>query len=87
MTALAHDVRIGRVFARACAAEWTRLWTVRATWWFLAAAAVTMVGIATIAGLEAASNPIRRRAGRRGRRRPSPVCRVSSRCSRSPSPR
>ncbi|MFJ6673187.1 hypothetical protein ACIQMJ_18925 [Actinosynnema sp. NPDC091369] len=52
-----REVRVGRVFARACAAEWTRLWTVKATWWFLAAGAVTMVGIATIAGLEAAASP------------------------------
>lgn len=50
-------VPVGRVFARTCAAEWTRLWTVRATWWFLAAAAVTMVGIGTVAGLEAAADP------------------------------
>ncbi|QQQ78286.1 hypothetical protein IOD16_07385 [Saccharothrix sp. 6-C] len=57
MTATAREVGVGRVFARACAAEWTRLWTVKATWWFLAAAAVTMVGIATIAGLEAAADP------------------------------
>ncbi|QFZ17854.1 hypothetical protein [Saccharothrix syringae] len=46
-----------RVFARACAAEWTRLWTVRTTWWFLAAAGATMVGIATVAGVEAAGDP------------------------------
>ncbi|MFD1149857.1 hypothetical protein [Saccharothrix hoggarensis] len=51
------EVHIGRLFARACAAEWTRLWTVRATWWFLAAAAVTMMGIGAIAGFEAASDP------------------------------
>ncbi|MEU4741921.1 hypothetical protein AB0G02_15855 [Actinosynnema sp. NPDC023658] len=45
------------MFARTCAAEWSRLWTVKATWWFLAAAAAVMVGIATLAGLEAAANP------------------------------
>lgn len=54
---VADSVHIGRVFARTCAAEWTRLWTVKATWWFLAAAAVTMVGIGVIAGLEVASDP------------------------------
>jgi hypothetical protein len=43
----------GRVLVRTCAAEWTRLWTVAATWWFAAAAAAVMVGIGTIAGLEA----------------------------------
>ncbi|MBY8851137.1 hypothetical protein [Saccharothrix longispora] len=51
-------VPAARVFARTCAAEWTRLWTVRTTWWFLAAAAVVMVGIATVAGLEAGSDPV-----------------------------
>lgn len=50
------DVAAGRVLARTCAAEWTRLWTVKPTWWFLAAAAVAMVGIGTIAGFEAASS-------------------------------
>jgi ABC-2 type transport system permease protein len=46
------------VFVRACAAEWTRLWTVRATWGFLAATAVAMVGIGAIAGFEAAAEPV-----------------------------
>ncbi|WP_328992669.1 hypothetical protein OG394_00360 [Kribbella sp. NBC_01245] len=46
-----------RLFARTCAAEWTRLWTVKATWWFLAAAAVTMVGLGTVAGFEAGGQP------------------------------
>ncbi|GAB3345206.1 hypothetical protein [Modestobacter lapidis] len=48
-------VSTGRVLIRTCAAEWTRLWTVRATWGFLAAAAVAMVGIGAIAGFEAAA--------------------------------
>jgi ABC-2 type transport system permease protein len=38
------------VFARTCAAEWTRLWTVRSTWWLLAAAALIMVGLGAVAG-------------------------------------
>jgi len=54
---LVVDVSTARVFARTCAAEWTRLWTVRATWWFLAAAAVTMVGFGVVAGLDAAADP------------------------------
>lgn len=45
------------VFARACRAEWTRLWTVRATWWFLAAAAVTTIGIGAALGLDSATGP------------------------------
>jgi hypothetical protein len=48
------DVPSWRVFARTCAAEWTRLWSVRTTWLFLAAAAVVMVGIGTAAGLDSA---------------------------------
>ncbi|MCM0674818.1 hypothetical protein NCC78_08960 [Micromonospora phytophila] len=55
---LAEDVSTGRVFARTCAAEWTRLWTVKATWWFLAAAAVAMVGLGAVAGFDAAADPV-----------------------------
>lgn len=47
----------GRLFARTCGGEWTRLWTVQATWWFLAAAALFMVGIATIAGFDVGGEP------------------------------
>ncbi|PWU55539.1 hypothetical protein DLJ47_09595 [Micromonospora sp. S4605] len=53
----AAEPATGRLFARTCAAEWTRLWTVKATWWFLAAAATATVGIGTIAGFEAAASP------------------------------
>jgi hypothetical protein len=58
-TTIAPHVPAGRVLARACAAEWTRLRTVRATWWFAAAAAVVTIGIGTIAGLEAGPSPAR----------------------------
>ena len=51
----AVDVSAGRVLLRTLAAEWTRLRTVRTTWGFLAAAAVAMIGIGTIAGFEAAA--------------------------------
>jgi ABC-2 type transport system permease protein len=51
-----EDVPAARVLARACAAEWTRLWTVQATWWFLAAAAVAMVGIGVLAGLDSGAS-------------------------------
>jgi hypothetical protein len=40
------------VLHRTIHAEWLRLRTVRASWWFLAAGVVSMLGIATIAGLE-----------------------------------
>lgn len=51
------EVSPARVLARTCAAEWTRLWTVRTTWLFLVAGAVVMVGIAAAAGNGAASDP------------------------------
>lgn len=47
------EVPAARVLARTCAAEWARLWSVRATWWFAAAAALVMVGIGAVAGFEA----------------------------------
>jgi ABC-2 type transport system permease protein len=50
-------VPTARVLRRTCAAEWTRLWTVKATWWFLAVAAAMTVGLGTVAGLDAANNP------------------------------
>lgn len=56
--ARAPDVPAWRVAARTCAAEWTRLWTVRTTGLFLAAAAVVMVGIGTAAGVDVATDPV-----------------------------
>ena len=53
----ARAVPAPRLFARTCAAEWSRLWTVKATWWFLAAAAGTMVGLGTVAGFDAGGSP------------------------------
>ena len=50
-------VRSARVLARTCAAEWGRLWTVKATWWFAAVAALIMLGIAATAGRSAATQP------------------------------
>jgi hypothetical protein len=43
--------------ARTCAAEWTRLWTVRSSWWFLLVAAVAMVGLGLLLGFESAADP------------------------------
>lgn len=45
------------VLTRTAAAEWTRMWTVRGTWWFTGAAAVVMLGLGLIAGLDAAGDP------------------------------
>ncbi len=42
------------LLGRAAAAEWTRMWTVRTTWWCLLAAAVTIVGIGTALGFDTA---------------------------------
>lgn len=47
-----------RVLARTCRAEWTRLWTVRGTWWFAVVAAVAMVGLGLIAGNDAARDVV-----------------------------
>lgn len=48
----------GRVLARTCGAEWRRLWTVRATWWFVAAAAAVMIGLGLVAGNDAAGDVV-----------------------------
>lgn len=47
----------GRLVARTCAAEWTRLWTVRSSWCFLLASAVVLVGLGTLLGFESAADP------------------------------
>ncbi|GAA2723987.1 hypothetical protein [Cellulomonas aerilata] len=49
----ADDVPVGSVSTRTLAAEWARLWTVRSTWWFLAAAAVATIGLGLVAGSSA----------------------------------
>jgi ABC-2 type transport system permease protein len=43
------------VLARAAAAEWVRLRTVRTTWWCLLAAAVTVVGLGALAAADEAA--------------------------------
>ena len=47
-----------RVLVRTCGAEWARLWTIRTTVLFVSAATVVMIGIGTIAGFEAAAEPV-----------------------------
>ncbi len=56
-TAATARVPLHRLLGRTCAAEWARLWTVRTTWWFLLAAAVVLVGLGVVAGLDAAGDP------------------------------
>ena len=50
------EVGPATVVRRAARAEWARLHTVRTTWWCLLAAAVTVVGMATLLGLDVASD-------------------------------
>ena len=52
------SVSPARVLGRTCRAEWTRLWTVRGTWWFALVAAVAMVGLGLIAGNDAAGDVV-----------------------------
>jgi hypothetical protein len=42
----------GVVLARTGAAEWSRLWTVRSTWWCVLATTVVVLGISTLIGLD-----------------------------------
>lgn len=78
------EISSGRLFARTCAAEWTRLWTVKATWWFVAAAGVTMVGLGTVAGFDAGGEPA---PAQRDSAWVASAFTASSRCSRLCSPR
>ncbi|HXH77681.1 hypothetical protein [Nocardioides sp.] len=57
-TVSAGTVSPAHVLARTCRAEWTRLWTVKATWWFVLAATVAMVGLGLIAGHDAAGDVV-----------------------------
>lgn len=52
------DVSTGRVLARTCTAEWTRLWTVKTTWWFLMAATLVLVGLGLLLGFESAADAV-----------------------------
>jgi len=45
------------MLARACVAEWIRLWTVRSTWWLTAAAALAMVVIGVLSSSGAEPKP------------------------------
>ncbi len=46
------------LFGRAAAGEWLRLRTVRTTWWFLVAAAVTIIGLGAAAAFDEAQGPV-----------------------------
>ncbi|MDZ5660214.1 hypothetical protein SFC79_00430 [Nocardioides sp. S-58] len=45
------------VLARTCRAEWSRLWTVRSTWWFALATAVTVLGLGLVLGIDVSDAP------------------------------
>jgi ABC-2 type transport system permease protein len=47
----------GTVLGRAVAAEWTRMRTVRTTWWCLLTAAATVIGLGTLIAVDEAGSP------------------------------
>lgn len=47
------QVGLGTALTRTCRAEWSRLWSVRSTWWFALATAAAGLGIGLILGLDA----------------------------------
>ena len=51
-SSLPMDASTTTAFRRAAAAEWTRLWTVRSTWWSLLAATGLMLFVAVAVGSE-----------------------------------
>ena len=51
------SVGVPQAFLRTCRAEWSRLWTVRSTWWFALATAGAGLGIGLLLGLDAAGKP------------------------------
>ncbi len=53
---MASAPRVPEILRRACAAEWSRMWSVRGTWWCVLAAAVITVGFGVLLGIDAASN-------------------------------
>lgn len=50
--AAALEPRTAVVLARTGAAEWSRIWSVRSTWWFALATAVAVVGLGVIIGYD-----------------------------------
>jgi hypothetical protein len=50
------SVGVVQAFRRTCRAEWSRLWSVRSTWWFALATAVAGLGIGLILALDAADS-------------------------------
>ncbi len=51
------SVGVPQAFLRTSRAEWSRLWTVRSTWWFALATAGAGLGIGLLLGLDAAGKP------------------------------
>jgi len=46
------------VLTRTGAAEWSRLWSVRSTWWCVIATTVVVLGISTLAGIDLRDAPL-----------------------------
>lgn len=53
----ASTVGVPQAFWRSCRAEWSRLWSLRSTWWFAIATAVAGIGISLLLGLDSANSP------------------------------
>ena len=51
------SVAVPQAFLHTCRAEWSRLWSVRSTWWFALATAAAGLGIGLLLGLDAAGKP------------------------------
>lgn len=45
------------MLARACRAEWSRIWSVRSSWLFAALITLAVVGLGVLVGIDVASNP------------------------------
>lgn len=52
-----RELELPVLLARTCRAEWSRLWTVRSTWWFALATAVTVLGLGVVLGLDVQGEP------------------------------
>lgn len=51
------EVGLATALARTCRAEWSRLWSVRSTWWFVGATGVAVLGLGFLLTIDTSSNP------------------------------
>jgi len=57
-TSLSSGPSTVTVLARTVAAEWSRLWSVRSTWWCAIATTIVVLGIATLIGIDLREPPL-----------------------------